>query len=60
MATSLKGANSLGLYGVLGANLALFYTFVKGSALVAGDWSSLTRDLGGILPAGVGLVLQES
>lgn len=57
MANSLKGANSLGLYSLIAANLVVFYAFVKGGAVITGDWTALFRDLGQALPVGIGLVL---
>lgn len=57
MAGSLKEENSLRLYGLMAGNLIAFYTLVKGSAILAGDWSAAVQDLGQALPAGLGLVL---
>jgi len=57
MATSLKSKNSVGLYGLLVANLAIFYTFVNSGALMTFDFSNLTSSLGDALPAGIGLLL---
>lgn len=57
MAGSLKEENSLLLYGLMAGNLIAFYTLLKGSAILAGDWSAAVQDLGQALPAGLGLVL---
>jgi hypothetical protein len=57
MAGSLKEENSLRLYGVMAGNLIAFYTLVKGSSILAGDWGAAVQDLGQALPAGLGLLL---
>lgn len=57
MAGSLKSVTSLGLYGLLAANLAIFYAVMKGATILATDSIPLARDIGGVLPVGVGLAL---
>jgi hypothetical protein len=37
MADSLKAQNNLGLYALMAANLAVFYTVVQNNAIMAGD-----------------------
>jgi hypothetical protein len=54
---SLKGQNSLGLYGLMAANLAVFYGVVQHDAILAGDWTEAVRRIGEVIPAGLGLAL---
>jgi len=57
MASSLKGQNTLGLYGLMAGNLIVFYAMLKGQLLLAGDWRAAIQGPGQALPAGLGLVL---
>jgi hypothetical protein len=57
MAESLKDENRLPLYGLMAANIALYYVAVQKDALVAGDWWELVRHLSEALPAGLGVIL---
>jgi hypothetical protein len=57
MSRSLKDQNNLGLYGLMAANLVVFYSFVQGDALVGGDVTELLRGVGKAVPAGLGLAL---
>ncbi len=57
MADSLKDKNRLGLFGLMAANLAVFYTAVQNDAIFAGDWMAFVRHLDAALPAGVGIAL---
>lgn len=57
MATSLKGQNNLGLYAVMAANLALFYGVVQHDAILAGDWAAAARQIGDVIPTGIGIAL---
>lgn len=57
MASSLKGQNSLGLYGLMAANLVVFYGVVQHDAIRAGDWVEAAKHLGEAIPAGLGIAL---
>lgn len=45
------------LFGLMAANFAFYYAVVQNNTIIAGDWISLAKNLEGILPAGLGLVL---
>jgi hypothetical protein len=55
--SSLKGQNALGLYGILAANLALYFGAVQHDSLLRGDWADVARGARDILPAFVGVTL---
>jgi len=57
MAMSLKGQNSLGLYALLTANVALFYAVVQHDAILVGNWSEVASRIADIIPAGIGIAL---
>src|SRR5579872_1673202 len=57
MPVSLKESNKIGLYGLVAANLALYYLLLRSTAIVTGDWLTLLRGLSLIVPAGVGTAL---
>ena len=54
---SLKGQNTAGLYALMAVNLAVFYGAVQHDAILAGNWAETARQLGDLVPAGVGLAL---
>jgi len=56
MSDSLKDYKPA-LFGLMAANIAFYYAVVQNDAIIAGDWISLAKNLEGILPAGLGLVL---
>jgi hypothetical protein len=57
MADSLNDKNKLALYGLMAANIALYYGVVQNDAILAGNWVSLVRNVGEVLPAGLGIIL---
>lgn len=56
MSDSLKDYKPA-LFGLMAANIALYYAVVQNNAILTGDWISLAKNLEGVLPAGLGLVL---
>jgi hypothetical protein len=56
MSDSLKDYK-LALFGLIAANVAFYYAVVQNNAIIAGDWISLAKNLGDVLPAGLGLIL---
>jgi hypothetical protein len=56
MSDSLKDYKPA-LFGLMAANIAFYYAVAQNNAIIAGDWISLAKNLEGILPAGLGLVL---
>lgn len=57
MSKPLKDQNRVGLYGLMAANLVVFYSFVQGNALVDGNLVELVRNVDKAVPAGLGLAL---
>ena len=57
MTLSLKGQNSLPLYGLMAANLAMFFGAVQHDAILRGDWMEAARHFGEAIPAGIGIAL---
>ena len=57
MEKSLKDGNRLSLYVVMLANLCFFYLVAQNNAIVTGSWVILLRNVGGAVPAGLGLIL---
>lgn len=57
MAATLKGQNRLGLYAVMAANLALYFTVSGSGALFSGDWAALVAEWATLVPAGLGLIV---
>ncbi len=57
MGESLKDKNKYLLFGIVAANLAVYYAAVQNDTIVTGDWSGLVQGVGNALPAGFGLVL---
>lgn len=56
MSDSLKDYKPA-LFGLMAANIAFYYAVVQNNAILAGDWIGLAKNLAGVLPAGLGLVL---
>jgi len=57
MAETLKDENRLTLFGIMAFNILFYYAVIKHDAIIGGDWMTLARETGDILPAGVGLAL---
>jgi hypothetical protein len=57
MADSLKDSNKLALYGIMAANLVLFYIVMQNDAIMSGNWINLARNFSEALPAGLGVAL---
>jgi hypothetical protein len=57
MADSLKDENKLALFGLIAANIAFYYAVVQNNAILAGNWINLAKNIGDVLPAGLGLIL---
>lgn len=56
MSDSLKDYKPA-LFGLMAANIAFYYAVVQNNAILAGDWISLLKNLEGVLPAGLGMIL---
>lgn len=57
MENSLKSQNALGLFGLMTANLAVFYVVVQNDAILTGNWTVFSSHVNSALPAGIGLAL---
>ncbi len=55
MALPLKTQNSLGLYGLLAANIVLFHGVIQHDAVLSGDWLDVVKHAGQSIPAGLGV-----
>ena len=55
VAGSLKRQNSVGLNLLTPANAAVFYGVVERDAILGVDWAETARQLGEVVPAGLGL-----
>ena len=54
---SLKDDNKSRLFGLIAANIVIFYGAIQSEWIRAGDWIILGQQLGEIVPAGLGLAL---
>jgi hypothetical protein len=57
VAATLKDQNRLGLYAVMAANLALYFSVSGSGAIFSGDWAGLATQWAALLPAGLGLIV---